>query len=272
MDGIGSSDLWKVMRELDDARDYQKAKNIKSMNKTGKEVESAIQHMREVAERRLTQLLLARFLLLNLLVDTARQLPGGLQEKEHRRLWVLLQAYPRIFGGNFQSDIFADLTRLLRETTTLDLKVRIQAQHQKLLGLMQEVLNPVTQQYQTPPFFCVLDEVQITVTERLGELRSSDKSTKRPILREIWLLWTTVLDSRYMCLVLSGTGIELQALEDTLGSALYKGYPYRFETEVGAFEDPGTQAEYIKRYVPACWSDPHWEEFLTRAWAWLRGR
>ena len=97
--------------------------------------------MREVAEKRLAQLLLARFLLLNLLVEEAKRLPGGLQEKEHRRLWVLLQAYPQIFGTT-NIDIFTDLTRLLQGTSTTDLTRRIREKCVALSELGQEVPNP----------------------------------------------------------------------------------------------------------------------------------
>ena len=42
-------------------------------------------------ERRLLQLLLARLLLLNLFIEVANCSRTGLQQKEHRRLWTLLQ-------------------------------------------------------------------------------------------------------------------------------------------------------------------------------------
>ena len=64
--------------------------------------------MQAVAERCFAQLLLARFLLLNLLIEDARKAPGGLHEKNHRRLWVLLQAQPtRVFDST--KDIFTSL-------------------------------------------------------------------------------------------------------------------------------------------------------------------
>lgn len=110
---MGSSDLWRVMEEVDDAKDYRRAK---SMKEADKEAKAATNHMQEVAERRLPQFLLDRFLLLNLLVEEAQALPGGLREKKHSRLWVLLQGLPHIFSGDFESDIFTDLTRLLPET------------------------------------------------------------------------------------------------------------------------------------------------------------
>jgi hypothetical protein len=42
------------------------------------------------------------------------------------------------------------------------------------------------------------------------------------ILQEIWLLWSTVLEE--MSLVLSRTGIDLRALEETLLSTACKGH------------------------------------------------
>jgi hypothetical protein len=121
--GKGSGDLWQIMGELDDARDCKRAKTSKEADSKAK---ATIEHIREAAEYRLAQLLLARFLLLNLLVQEARKTLGGLQEKEHRRLWVLLQAQPnRIFGANFKVDIFTALARLLQHASTNDLKDRI---------------------------------------------------------------------------------------------------------------------------------------------------
>jgi hypothetical protein len=268
--GIGSSALCQVMEELGDATDYQRAKEMKEADPKAK---APIKHMKETAERRLAQVMLAYFLLLNLLVEEASALPGKLQEHEHRRLWVLLQACPHLFSGDFESDVFTDLTRLLPETTTTDLKSRIRIACKAFSGLLRKaIFNPDTGQQQQPPFYCVIDEVQVTVTERLGDFMSGDNSTERPILREIWLLWTGVLNFWQMRLVLSGTGIEQQALENTLSSDALKEHTYQTKSDIGAFDDPASQAEYIRRYLPASWSDPSRQEFFARAWAWLHGR
>ena len=48
--------------------------------------------------------------------------------------------------------------------------------------------------------------------------------------------------------------------------------PYQVVNDIRAFECPLVQAEYIKQYVPASFDEPRWVEFLTRAWAWFRGR
>jgi hypothetical protein len=272
--GIGSSDVWRIMKELHNAQDYHKALEIKEKNSDPKAIQAAVNHIREVAERRFTQLLLARFLLLALLVEEARKLPGGLQQKEHRRLWVLLQIQPiALFERQlFEIDIFTDLTTILQSADLSDCKGRIVKLNLSLYPILEEVRNPATGQNTVLPFFCIFDEVQLTVLERFGEFVSEDNKTPRPILREIWLTLNEVLQPEQMRIVLSGTGIKLQALRDMLLSDACKLHKYKVKWDVGAFEDPEIQAEYIKHYIPACWSDPTWSEFLDRAWGWCRGR
>ena len=266
--GIGSDDLWNVISGLHNSVDYEAAKWMTSDDQKPEATDAGHRHMKEVAERRFAQLLLARFLLLNLLVDVARGLIGGLQQKEHRRLWVLLQAQPGIFEKKDQEDIFTKVTQRLQFTSTPDLKNWIGREREKLeeniCGRGGEL-----------SLFCVLDEVQITLSSpsgRLGEFMSGDKTTKRHILREIWLSWSTVLRSSQMKLVLSGTGIDLRALQSTMSSASLKPYGCMVVHDTGSFEEDSVQAKYIKRYLPASLDGLTWVEFFSRAWAWFRGR
>ena len=59
--GTGSQDLSELMRELDVAQDYRQAKDRLALDARD---EKALHHIRETTDRRLTQLLLVRFLLL----------------------------------------------------------------------------------------------------------------------------------------------------------------------------------------------------------------
>ena len=111
---IGSKDSWLAISELDQAQGWMRTAD-------GEKADAALKYTRGKAEQRFLQVLLARFLLLDLLVREAEQLPAGLRE-EHRRLWVLLQAQPPIFGEGFEGNIFTTLTRLLHYTDTDDLK------------------------------------------------------------------------------------------------------------------------------------------------------
>lgn len=268
--GIGSQDFWDVLNHLDDAEGYRKAKQMK--NSCGDLTPAAIEHIREVSKRRFAQLILARFVALQLFVEVAQNTPCGLQRKEHRQLWVLLQAYPGILGTEFDLDPFMTLTQRLGGATLKDLKSRISDSCKKLSILRERHLNPATNQFAVTPFYCVLDEAQITVSAssgRWGEFMANDNETKRFILREIWLSWSDLLPSVHMRLVLSGTGIDHRALSDILESSACKIYPYDIVRDIGAFDTPGAQAAYIARYLPIT---DHDREFLTRAWVWLRGR
>ena len=259
------------MDGLDHAEGYAEATKRKMKKKAGLD-RKAIEHIRRVARGRLAQLLLARFLLLDLLIQEAGKLEGGLQQKEHRRLWVLLQVQPRILVSRFAVDVFTDLTQLLRGAGIDDLESRINDKREELRPFLPAVQNPATGEAAPPPFFCVLDEVQATIAPqsgRLGQFMSDNNETPRPILREIWLCWSDIPDMR---LVLSGTGIEAQVLNETLASNACKDQGYDIVHDFGAFDCRETQKEYIMRYLPAAWHEPQWKTFLDRAWYWLRGR
>ena len=240
------------MRDLTRSNDYMRARGLLKE-------QWAVQHIGGVVERRLAQLLLARFYLWGLLVDVARDF--NVQENHLRRLWVLLQVQPqminRTVAGNTE-DIFTQLTQLLRYTSFNDLRHQINQQCFSLSATLRGSL-----------FYCVLDEVQVTSTPPYnywGDFISDTNSTKGPILREIWLAWSRVSGMR---LVLSGTGINSHALHDRFTSSFLKEMPYGEVHDIGAFDDQTTQTDYIKQYVPARFLSA---EFLNRAWAWLRGR
>jgi hypothetical protein len=75
-----------------------------------------------------------------------------------------------------------------------------------------------------------------------------------------------------MSLVLSGTGTDRQTLENAVGVRPGQACPWTTVHNIGVFNDYNAQAQYIRRYVPMPSNDPQWVEFLTRAWAWFRGR
>lgn len=137
--------------------------------------------MGNTTERRLLQLLLSRLLLLNLFIDVAKSSPTGLQLKEHRRLWTLLQVHPEIIKGHFCGDIFADFTGHLRHTTSENLLNLVKKAHTTLCGLLGVLDDELT-------LFNVLDEVQEALT--LGDYQTEDQQTPCPLLRETYHIWS----------------------------------------------------------------------------------
>lgn len=65
--------------------------------------------------------------------------------------------------------------------------------------------------------------------------------TKRFILREIWISWSTVLNPTGICLVVSGTGIDCHAPNETFASSACKEYPYEPVHDISTFGTPGDQ-------------------------------
>ena len=275
MSGIGSRDFELFMSELDNAKNYAKANKKDDAGLLGPQ---AIEHLRKMARRRLAQLLLARFLLLQLFAQETGHLQGGLQQKEHRRLWVLLQVHPSLLGTDFEVDVFTDLTQVLHGAEMEVLETRIRQTRVDLLQTynLPETVPDATIVIPIPlPYFCILDEVQAaSVTSpsgRLGKFMSGDNVTPRPILRDIWHYWIGVLPDQ-MRVVLSGTGIEYEDLNAALAMHVGKDRGYRTVRDIGAFDSREAQANYLKRILPADWSQPTWDSFLNRAWNWLRGR
>jgi hypothetical protein len=152
---VGSSDFYATFSTINAARDYSLARNLKGIDPL------AFPHMGNTTERRLLQLLLSRLLLLNLFIEVAKCSPTGLQQKEHRRLWTLLQVHPEIIKGHFCGDIFADLTGRLRHTTSENLMNLVKEAHTKLCDLLAAPNGELT-------LFTVLDEVQEALTLCMG--------------------------------------------------------------------------------------------------------
>jgi hypothetical protein len=254
-DGIGSDDFGELLGGLDNSRDYKQAKGF------GNDIEAAVNHMEQTVEHRVLQFLLARFCLLKLLVDEAKN-GGGLHPANHRLLWVLLQAIPiEMFGA----DVFRDLAKELRTASTEDLRQQIRDKCEELNPILESVNG------RRRPFYCFVDEIQMTTKSRLCEFWSDDKQTKRPLLRPIWSSLTGILHPSEMLVILSGTGIDWKSLQEVLESNIFKIYPFTFKTNTGAFDDPDAQKLYIERYLPVEHSVTR-DAFLERAWGWCRGR
>jgi hypothetical protein len=262
-DGMGSEDFWKLMSSLDDSLGYRDAKLFGSSN------EVAALHMQEKVQHRVLQFLLARFLLLNLLIEEASKCEGGLRPSDHRLLWVLLQARPT---DMLKKDPFVDLANALRISSITDLKTQIKGEYAKLDDVLdrESVNHPATGQLTRRPLYCLLDEIQSTTTIQMGKYWSNDKK-EQPLLRPIWQAMTEILRREEMLFILSGTALDEKMLQDGLHSSIFMFTSYNIRRDIGAFDDPDAQRQYIKHYLPGDQSGAR-QDFLKRAWGWCRGR
>lgn len=256
--GIGSRDFWNLMDQLDATLNYKLATQNKENDP------AAYLHIAEKTHRRLLQLLLARLYLLNLFREEAEDLPNGLDPMVLRRAWVLLQAMPQTI---FETDPFLQLANVLSFSSADDLEAGIREQYGLVKDMLEIGEDPSDGVHKRRPLYIVIDESQLLAKQRLGEYKSEDGQRMRGLLRQVWLSCFKALTPPQILLVLSGTGIDCQALEDTLTSPMLKIMPYIRVQDIGAFDDPEAQAKYIKQYLPSM--D---RMFLNRAWVWCRGR
>ncbi|KAG8826601.1 hypothetical protein FRC18_010018 [Serendipita sp. 400] len=266
-DRIGSPDLLNAMNDLDHARDYELAKQQRQDESIGT---YALDHMSRTVERRLLQLLLARFILLNCFLQLV---PENGKRNNYSRLWMFLQVQPTIYQDDtMRSDIFEEITLRLRSVDIPDLRGWIQDLYIEIRPRIGTIYNPGTEREDVQPIFCILDQIQGTVHRRLGEFISGDGKTERPILRPMLRVWSSVLDLAKMQVIISGRGIQVSAIMRALSSSALKPSEFSETLTVGAFGEQFIQSKYIQSYLAVDRKLPQWKEFLNRAWRWCRGR
>jgi hypothetical protein len=262
-DSIGSTDLQTFLRELDQADGYRQANEARKAN----EDDQLTFDIMKGIKRCLFQIILARFLLLNLLIEEAKK-SGGVRRKEHRRLWTLLQVQPRKFDPSLEEDVFLTIARELQSTSTKDLDCWISELYTKISRELGDVEDPGDDHRVT--IYCILDEVHKLKFPHVGGYGLKDNNVERPVLREVWVACSSVHPE--MRIIFSGTEFDIGQIMATFESpALAEKRPILY-SNIGSFDDIGFQAEYIQYYLLAPWSEPRWKEFLVRAFQWLRGR
>lgn len=74
-------------------------------------------------------------------------------------------------------------------------------------------------------------------------------------------------------MVVAGTGISKDVVDQAMASAIMKDSRYRWCSDTGAFDDPSIQQRYLKKYLPkSLLESPTGVRLLERTWYWLHGR
>jgi hypothetical protein len=160
---------------------------------------------------------------------------------EHKETWLLLQAVPELaLQSSF--DIFHFISSEIR-ALALDLKDR-----ENYLAAVKRSIH-INHGIDVHDLFCIIDEAQ-SPTEMYEEYFVSEKNQaiSCPVLSEM----VRSLSSHMPKLIVSGTGLSMQAVEEVLGSAAAKvSAPkiHRF-TNLGAFDGSEDQLRYMAKYVP----------------------
>ncbi|KAG6827376.1 hypothetical protein H0H92_012050 [Tricholoma furcatifolium] len=236
--------------------------------------ESLLDQNRLNAKRIFSRVFLARLHVFNLFIDIMNE-QGFSKDSNltaYKQRWLLLQLQPSLIHSKIW-DIFDDITRKLSHCN----ESYINSTTQTLLARARRLCvdkntSPSNEAIQTP-IFCVLDEAQYAATQHSSAFRSEDGNASRPILREIVRSWEGQTSGQGVFMVVAGTGISKDVVDQAMASAIMKESKYRWCSDTGAFDKPIVQRRYLEKFLPlSLLSSPSGIRLLERVWYWLHGR
>lgn len=187
-----------------------------------------------------------------------------------RERWLLLQLQPHLVCPAGAWDIFDDLTCRLSEASDHFIAVRTQDLLKRVREFCSEKSDASVEE---TPFFCVLDEAQYAATKHTSSFRSDHDGSQRPILREIVRAWEELISGRGVFMVIAGTGISKNVVDQAMASAIMKESRYRWCSDTGAFDSFEAQRLYLSQYLPKHLLESEvGKRLLERLWYWLHGR
>ncbi|PPR06272.1 hypothetical protein CVT24_000891 [Panaeolus cyanescens] len=257
--------------------------------------DAALKTNRDIANRVFQQVFLARLLVFNvfaeIMIEHAKTANSTCQPdpQTYRQRWLLLQLQPSIIDPEVW-DVFDDLSSKLANTSdcfintnTKSLLCRVRKLCSKLpemttshsdngLSTASHNNTPAYDAGQTP-IFCVLDEAQHAATQLNSAFRSDQNGAHRPILREIVKAWEGQSFGQGIFMVVAGTGISKDVVDQAMASAIMKDSRYRWCSDTGAFDREEVQRRYLEKYFPpALIRSTSGSRLLQRIWYWLHGR
>lgn len=244
--------------------------------------EAALKSNREIASRIFRQIFLARLMIFNLFAKTMNcYFKTSEDPRMYRSRWLLLQLLP-FFVHPQVWDIFDNLSCQLSgatdgfiNTTTKTLLTEVRklcstAKPELTSSEPKQLSLADTEQL---PLFCVLDEAQHAATQHSSSFRSDQNGAYRPILREIVKAWEGQSFGQGVFMVVAGTGISKDVVDQAMASAIMKDSRYRWCSDTGAFDSRDVQRRYLEKYLPrALLSSELGQRLLERVWYWLHGR
>ncbi|KAF9552856.1 hypothetical protein CPC08DRAFT_822630 [Agrocybe pediades] len=247
--------------------------------------EGALKTNREIASRIFRRIFLARLIIFNLFAETMTKSikeNGGVAEdpRVYMARWLLLQLRPSFVHPQVW-DIFDELSFKLSGAPDSFINSKTKSLLTNVRTLCSNISSgssSTTSQMSTSdtaqtPLFCVLDEAQHAATQHNTSFRSDQNNAHRPILREIVKAWEGQSFGQGVFMVVAGTGISKDVVDQAMASAIMKDSKYRWCSDTGAFDCKEVQQRYLQKYLPRrlLQSDAG-IRLLERVWYWLHGR
>jgi hypothetical protein len=260
-DGVGSKDVEELLVDL------KKRRFLRDLPSDGPTRADTNAANRTAVDTQCSILLIARtyvfWYFLDYVSRSRSYQEAGVFTDEHKEIWLLLQAVPELaLQSSF--DIFHFISSEIR-ALALEPKDR-----ESYLAAVKRSIR-IDHGIDVHDLFCVIDEAQ-SPAEMYEDYFVSDKNQaiSRPVLSEM----VKSLSSHMPKLIVSGTGLSMQAVEEVLGSAVAKvsAPKVRRFTNLGAFDGSEDQLRYMTKYVPPLFFEGSHGILLERIAYWLHGR
>ncbi|KAF8517282.1 hypothetical protein BU17DRAFT_91994 [Hysterangium stoloniferum] len=218
------------------------------------------------ADRVFAMLLFARVFVLKQLV---KYLHFNTDATVARRRSVLAQALPPR-SSQEGDDLFVTILRTIRHADTNIMITSINSMLKQFMNKRKDLFPAGF-----APLFVVIDEAQVAADHLKEYFRSDTGSDLRPILREMYrFFWHS--DEIFSGIILSGTGLSMQVVKDTVGSLSAKRTDKFAQsvvfTDIGHFtRGDSSQEDYIRRYLTLSENDSD-RRLLKRMVYWFSGR
>lgn len=274
---LGSSDVQNsIQSHIPHAPKFRQ--NLPPSNSGG--YDSALKTNREIAGRTFRQIFLARLIIFNRfaeLMSNCRTI--GQDSRVFKARWLLLQLQPSFVHAQIW-DIFDNLSTKLSSASDSYINSKTKAMLGKVRSLCASVdsgsvptTSLSTSDMVQTPLFCVLDEAQYAATQHSSSFRSDHNGYHRPILREIVRAWEGQSCGQGVFMVVAGTGISKDVVDQAMASAIMKDSRYRWCSDTGAFDRQEVQRLYLLKYLPPSLATTQpGVRLLERLWYWLHGR
>jgi hypothetical protein len=193
---------------------------------------------RQIATRHLRRVVAARIVVFELFLQLAIQVDGTLQEK-HKRIWLLFQLSDDLVSPSRGPHPFVRIMGCLKRASEEALK--------ELVGRLHDILGKYFTQ-EPPHFIFGMDEAQHAsrVCPR-PFLSSSNSNNFRSIIRLVVEVFTNQLRIK---LIVSGTGLSLADVQESMSSGVFKSVTVRLFHELGMFDTWPKLEPFLKLYVP----------------------
>ncbi|KIJ99806.1 hypothetical protein K443DRAFT_8140 [Laccaria amethystina LaAM-08-1] len=257
--------------------------------------QAALDTNREIAGRLFKRVFLARLILFGAFAETMTRCLDHAAAHDHmegeegdkmrvyKQRWLLLQLQPSFVHPQVW-DVFHALSCKLSNASDSYVNVRTKDLLTRVRTLCSRFpsfnTNPAsgartlsTSDTAQTPLFCILDEAQHAATHHTTSFRSDHSAAHRPILREIVRAWESQSVGHGVFMVVAGTGISKDVVDQAMASAIMKDSRYRWCSDTGAFDEVELQRRYLVKYLPKSVLDTAaGRRLVERVWYWLHGR